>query len=428
MTTRRVRIVCISDTHNQTPRLPSGDILIHAGDLTNQGTFSELQKTVEWIKQSKFQVKVIICGNHDITCDVEFYQQYGGYFHNKKREDSQRCLGLFNSDPSIFFLNHDTKQISIKHGDGLVSTLKIWGSPHSPAHGFWAFGYSPESASRLWDQIPLESDIVITHTPARFHRDECGKRGMAGCEVLRQTLWRVRPRLFVCGHIHEAYGVEVVEWDLNSSNVRFKEKGVREFNDPEPGSKKQFTVDLSSRARSQTLQNDGSMGNLIPPIELLKLRGAEVDGPSDGSVPYQHSDEAAYEIGEVDLDGPERDAATGRATGADLLPKPPRASTVPFPDFEKAERPTPSKVEGHHARHLGTRGQGGASSSSTRSDQEAISGREGRLETCIVNAAFMASNFPHKGGKRFHKPVVIDLDLPVVDGGVLGQINEVNVL
>lgn len=39
---KRVRFVCISDTHNQTLRLPKGDVLIHAGDLTNQGTFSEV--------------------------------------------------------------------------------------------------------------------------------------------------------------------------------------------------------------------------------------------------------------------------------------------------------------------------------------------------------------------------------------------------
>lgn len=34
--------MCISDTHNQTMKLPKGDVLIHAGDLTNQGSFSEV--------------------------------------------------------------------------------------------------------------------------------------------------------------------------------------------------------------------------------------------------------------------------------------------------------------------------------------------------------------------------------------------------
>jgi predicted phosphodiesterase len=39
---RMTRFVCISDTHNATIKLPKGDVLIHAGDLTNQGSFSEV--------------------------------------------------------------------------------------------------------------------------------------------------------------------------------------------------------------------------------------------------------------------------------------------------------------------------------------------------------------------------------------------------
>lgn len=42
ITLRRTRIVCISDTHNCTVKLPAGHVLIHAGDLTNQGSFSEV--------------------------------------------------------------------------------------------------------------------------------------------------------------------------------------------------------------------------------------------------------------------------------------------------------------------------------------------------------------------------------------------------
>lgn len=40
---RRTRIVCISDTHNYTFKLPKGDVLIHAGDLTNQGSYAEVR-------------------------------------------------------------------------------------------------------------------------------------------------------------------------------------------------------------------------------------------------------------------------------------------------------------------------------------------------------------------------------------------------
>lgn len=60
--TRKTRIVCISDTHCQTPKLPKGDVLIHAGDLTNQGSYTELKKTVEWLEKAEFETKIVIAG------------------------------------------------------------------------------------------------------------------------------------------------------------------------------------------------------------------------------------------------------------------------------------------------------------------------------------------------------------------------------
>jgi hypothetical protein len=64
---RKTRIVCISDTHNQTPSLPKGDVLIHAGDLTNQGSFSELQRTVTLLEKADFEAKIIIAGNNRVS-------------------------------------------------------------------------------------------------------------------------------------------------------------------------------------------------------------------------------------------------------------------------------------------------------------------------------------------------------------------------
>lgn len=64
---RKTRFVCISDTHNASPtegafKLPKGDVLIHAGDLTRQGTLAELRKTLHWIEEADFEVKIVIAG------------------------------------------------------------------------------------------------------------------------------------------------------------------------------------------------------------------------------------------------------------------------------------------------------------------------------------------------------------------------------
>ena len=65
---RKTRFVCVSDTHNASPmngafKLPKGDVLIHAGDMTNQGSLSELRKTLGWIEEADFEIKIVIAGS-----------------------------------------------------------------------------------------------------------------------------------------------------------------------------------------------------------------------------------------------------------------------------------------------------------------------------------------------------------------------------
>src|SRR6266516_3428616 len=47
-----ITVVCISDTHCKFPpnQIPHGDLLIHAGDLTDNGTVSEIQQQIDWLK------------------------------------------------------------------------------------------------------------------------------------------------------------------------------------------------------------------------------------------------------------------------------------------------------------------------------------------------------------------------------------------
>lgn len=71
---RKTRIVCISDTHNNTPKLPPGDVLIHAGDLTNQGSYDELERSVAWLEKAPFEAKIVVAGSpvlrHHVECEL----------------------------------------------------------------------------------------------------------------------------------------------------------------------------------------------------------------------------------------------------------------------------------------------------------------------------------------------------------------------
>ncbi|KAH7309593.1 Metallo-dependent phosphatase-like protein [Stachybotrys elegans] len=368
---RRTRIVCISDTHNCTVNLPEGDVLIHAGDLTNQGSYSELSRAVKWLESTKFEAKIVIAGNHDVTLDKDFYAEHGSYFHNQDPQSSADCLSLLASSSSITYLCHSSATVRLSSPDGPHTIFTIFGSPYSPRHGLWAFYYdAPTTISNhseltnLWGSIPLDTDIVVTHTPARTHCDETDERRATGCEALRRALWRVRPRLAVCGHIHDGRGAQRVQWDLGSQNVKYAEASVVRWDDPGVGSKKISLVDLTGR-KAPCLANDGS--------------------PGGGS----NAESSAVADAHADL-------ATGR-----------RVHEPKSVQYSFGSDIVDAQIAGSSIIGLG------GDPASGRCDSHALAGRLGRQETCIVNAAIMKSRYPHIGGKKFNKPIVVDLNLPV---------------
>ncbi len=62
-----MKIVAISDTHglHNNLALGSGDILIHAGDVSNKGEKQEVKDFLGWCEKQDFVSKIFIAGNHD---------------------------------------------------------------------------------------------------------------------------------------------------------------------------------------------------------------------------------------------------------------------------------------------------------------------------------------------------------------------------
>src|ERR1700733_2508899 len=52
------RFVCISDTHRRTFNVPSGDVLLHSGDLTMTGKKDQFSTTMEWLYTLPHKIKV----------------------------------------------------------------------------------------------------------------------------------------------------------------------------------------------------------------------------------------------------------------------------------------------------------------------------------------------------------------------------------
>jgi calcineurin-like phosphoesterase family protein len=197
----RIKIICISDTHNAQPHLPPGDILLHAGDLTQTGNIPKLQAQLNWLNSQPHQHKILIAGNHDKVLDADFIAN-----------NPQRDFGGSVKDlqwGNVVYLKENS--VVLKVGKSKKG-VKIWGSPMTPKADGGGFRYHPKT--NIWkDRIPRDTDIVLVHGPPRGYVDGGGK----GCKFLLEELRSVRPRLVVCGHIHEGSGREKIVWKKDES-------------------------------------------------------------------------------------------------------------------------------------------------------------------------------------------------------------------
>ena len=194
--------VAISDTHNMhTPLiLPEGDVLIHAGDVTKQGSEAQVYHFLDWFSAQPHRHKVFIAGNHDF------------YF---ERENPDKIAKMIPDN--IVYLNDSGVTIE---------GVKIWGSPIQPWFYDWAFNRKRGSEiCKHWDLIPNDTDVLITHGPAYYRLDSVVSGGShVGCMDLLTAIRRVRPKFHICGHIHEAYGTvkEGITTYINASVLNEK--------------------------------------------------------------------------------------------------------------------------------------------------------------------------------------------------------------
>lgn len=182
-----MKITVISDTHGQhdSLTLPTGDMVIHCGDISPEGTIGEVNSFLQWFKDLPYRHKVFIAGNHDWLFET------------------QRSLVKSMIPDNVIYLEDNLTEIE---------GIKIYGTPVSPPFCNWAFNREPERIIRHWQNIPSGIDILVTHCPPYGILDYVEFEGDGvGCPILKTELKRIRPRYHCFGHIHERYGQETEE-------------------------------------------------------------------------------------------------------------------------------------------------------------------------------------------------------------------------
>jgi uncharacterized protein len=71
----------------------------------------------------------------------------------------------------------------------------------------WSFDLDDEAATEMLAPCP-EGAVMVLHSPPRDHCDSAGDGTHFGSPALLAAIEEKRPRLAVCGHIHESWGCE----------------------------------------------------------------------------------------------------------------------------------------------------------------------------------------------------------------------------
>jgi uncharacterized protein len=99
---------------------------------------------------------------------------------------------------------------TVLHGEGTkIAGVDFYGLgagvPVTPWE--WSFDLDDEAAAAKLAACP-EGAVLVLHSPPRGHCDANGGGDHFGSEALLRAIERTRPRLAVCGHIHESWGCE----------------------------------------------------------------------------------------------------------------------------------------------------------------------------------------------------------------------------
>lgn len=177
----------ISDTHtyHELLEIPDYvDMVIHSGDCSNPRdpytNEPEVRRFIDWFSELPIQHKIYVAGNHDTSIEKRL------------------VTNIDFEDKGIIYLENDYVTIE---------GLKIFGSPHTPQFGQWAFMKERHKLDRMWDGlIDDDTDVVIVHGPPKGILDKSYDRNgcmeMCGDKSLMNKLKKVKPKLMLFGHIH----------------------------------------------------------------------------------------------------------------------------------------------------------------------------------------------------------------------------------
>lgn len=192
-------VCALSDLHGEL--IPVEDfefceLVCICGDIVPLNIQSSSRKTKQWLKQ-KFKPwaeslpcnKVLfIAGNHDLHFNLDFMWSV---FPNEAK-----VTYLFHED--YLYMGADEEE------------YLIFGTPYCRQFGNWAYMEDQETLKKLYEEIPYDCNILMTHDQPYGYGDvilqqiswNTGEH--IGNPALRDAVLSKQPRYMFCGHLHSS--------------------------------------------------------------------------------------------------------------------------------------------------------------------------------------------------------------------------------
>ena len=213
---RKLRFVCISDTHMRhgALKIPEGDVLVHTGDFTNFGTLDEVKRFADWFASHPHPTKLVVPGNHDMIFEEEYWKLYWADWTSTFTPTQLAFEALAARGIRVLV----DEALELDHG------VTVFGSPWVTKYAPWrtAFNRSEAEMALMWaEAAPGGSashvvrppaggvDVLLTHMPPRGIGDMEGNGDHTGCEHLLGYTSRAQPQFHVFGHVHTDWGANV---------------------------------------------------------------------------------------------------------------------------------------------------------------------------------------------------------------------------
>jgi len=200
-----MRIATVSDIHGRWNEInyPPADVLVFAGDIFHNYSWDKADDAVRQLEEAR-------------ALNTLLGQLRGSVYREIVSGNHDRCFAHAGSATREVLTN--AKYLEDEAAD--ILGKKFYGSPWQPWFGgnVWVFNFpDPEEnrarargrARQCWDLIPDDTEVLITHTPARGMRDYVSRGENVGCPELAARIPRLtKLQLHVFGHIHTGRGME----------------------------------------------------------------------------------------------------------------------------------------------------------------------------------------------------------------------------